>query len=296
MPTSAEILTEISTYVRDKGTSYPVALEGVRKKYLLLLSDLMKMPVICYFANFNHPLSNIDLSDIHSFMGMLKGLTGDDLCLFIHSPGGSFDATDELVQYLHSKFKNIEAIVPLHAFSCATLLTCACSKIYMGKQSCLGPIDPQMPFRNSNNQISYTAAQDILDQFETAKKDCAKNPQNIYAWQTILQQYAPAFLRQCEVAKDRSKALAKAWLKKYQKLTTSEAREVSNWLLDRKKHNSHARPLCLEELKRRKMKVFSLEERQDLQDVSLSLLHCYMYSIGQHAKIIENSKGCVQVK
>lgn len=295
MPISSDILIEISTWARSKQVTQAQALDAVRKKYLILLSDIMQMPVICYFANFKHPLSNIDLSDVHSFMGMLKDLNGDSLCLFIHSPGGSFDATDELVQYLHSKFKNIEAIVPLHAFSCATLLTCACSKIYMGKQSCLGPIDPQMPFVNINGQVSYTAAQDILDQFETAKIDCANSHKNIFAWQPILQQYAPAFLRQCEVAKERSRELAKSWLKTYQGLNSTDARQVANWLVDRKKHNSHGRPLCFSDLKSKKMNVFPLEDNQNLQDIVLSLLHTYMFSIGSHAKIIENSVGRIQV-
>ena len=295
MPISSDILTEIGTWAKDQQITQAKALDAVRKKYLVMLSDIMKMPVICYFANFKHPLNNIDLSDIHSFMGMLKDLNGNDLCLFIHSPGGSFDATDELVQYLHSKFKNIEAVVPLHAFSCATLLTCACSKIYMGKQSCLGPIDPQMRFVNVNNQVSYTAAQDILDQFEAAKIECAKNPQNIFAWQPILQQYAPAFLRQCEVAKERSRELARSWLRTYQGLKASEARELSNWLVDRKRHNSHGRPLCFSDLKSKKMNVLPLEDNQNLQDAALSLLHAYMFSIGSHAKIIENSIGRIQV-
>lgn len=295
MPIASDILLEIQQCAKEKQIPESRALDSVRRKYLLLLADRIKMPVICYVANFNHPAGQIDLTDIHSFMGMLKGLNGKNLCLFLHSPGGSFDATDELVQYLHSKFSNIEVIVPLHAFSCATLITCACSKVYMGKQSCLGPIDPQMAFFGANGKMSYTAAQDVIDQFETAKQDCLINPKNILVWQPILQQYAPAFLRQCQVAKERSQEMAKLWLKQYQKLDSAKAREISQWLIDRSRHHSHARPLCFDELKKRGMKVYSLEEDNTLQDYALSLLHSYMFSLGQHAKIIENNIGTIQV-
>ncbi|MBX4308663.1 ATP-dependent Clp protease proteolytic subunit, partial [Mycobacterium tuberculosis] len=66
------------------------------------------------------------------------------LDLIIHTPGGDSQATIALVDYLRSMFgKNIRAIIPQLAMSAGTMIACSCFEIIMGKQSSLGPIDPQ---------------------------------------------------------------------------------------------------------------------------------------------------------
>ena len=74
----------------------------------------------------------------------LHGLTGKELDLILHSPGGSLEAAEQIVTYLRSKYDNIRAIVPQNAMSAATMIACACDEIMMGKHSALGPIDPQI--------------------------------------------------------------------------------------------------------------------------------------------------------
>ena len=258
------------------------------------------MPVIVYAANFNSPNSNINLNDIHVFMGMLKDLPKKDpnnpnknakVCLFIHSPGGSFDATDELVQYLMARFDEMHVIVPLFAFSCATLVTCAASKIYMGKHSCLGPIDPQIPFSRFDGRISFHSAHSIINQWNEAKRECAKKPSSIIAWQPIIQQYAPCLVKECEVAIERSRDMAINWLNKYQKLTPDKAKKIASWLVDQKPHKSHGKPLGYEELKNKGLNVVALEDNPTLQDAALSLFHCIMFSLEGKNKIFENSIG-----
>lgn len=301
MPISSDILLEIKKLASDKNFSEQVALDFVRRKYLLKISDRLKMPVIIYAANFSSPRSSIDLSDIHAFMGMLKDLPKKSsdktarVCLFLHSPGGSFDATDELVQYLMSRFNAMEVIVPLHAFSCATLVTCAAQKIYMGQHSCLGPIDPQMPFTRSDGQFSFYPAYSIISQFEDAKRDCMLNPRQVLAWQPILQQYAPCLVKQCEVAIERSRNMATEWLNKYQGIERKKAAKIAYWLVNQKNHNSHGKPLCFEELKNKGLKVVALEEDQDFQDDVLSLFHAIMFSLNGRSKLIENSIGRIHI-
>ena len=79
-------------------------------------------------------------------MSALHGLKGKVLDLVLHSPGGSLEAADQIVQYIRSKYEHIRAIIPQNAMSAATMIACACDEIVMGKQSAIGPTDPQITF------------------------------------------------------------------------------------------------------------------------------------------------------
>lgn len=85
--------------------------------------------------------------DIQGLMEVIHGLKGDSLDLILHSPGGSAEATEAFVSYLRMKFKDLRVIIPYAAMSAATMLSCAANSIVMGKQSFIGPIDPQVVFQ-----------------------------------------------------------------------------------------------------------------------------------------------------
>jgi ClpP class serine protease len=61
---------------------------------------------------------------------------------------------------------NIRAIIPQIAMSAGTMIACACREILMGKQSSLGPIDPQ---------IGGLAAHGVIEEFTNAQKEVLKN-------------------------------------------------------------------------------------------------------------------------
>jgi len=71
----------------------------------------------------------------------------------------------------YSQFSYIEVIVPTYAMSAGTMISLASNKIIMGRQSQLGPIDPQMPIGGR-----YVSAQSIVDQFEKAKEEISADP------------------------------------------------------------------------------------------------------------------------
>jgi ClpP class serine protease len=69
---------------------------------------------------------------------------GQGLDLILHTPGGDGAAAESLVDYLRSMFgRDIRAIIPQIAMSAGTMIACSCKTIIMGKQSSLGPVDPQ---------------------------------------------------------------------------------------------------------------------------------------------------------
>jgi ClpP class serine protease len=170
MPERAKIQTEIQN-------AKNAAQDTIRRRYIKTLSQYTKRDTILYMSGFttkkmvNIPgnLLSITIEDIQGFMSALHGLKHDELDLILHSPGGSLEAADQLVQYLRSKYKHIRAIVPQNAMSAATMISYACDEIVMGKHSAIGPIDPQITFPTANGHFT-APAQSILDEFEEAKK------------------------------------------------------------------------------------------------------------------------------
>lgn len=74
--------------------------------------------------------------DVNGYMSVLHGMDYDQtLSLILHTPGGNVNAAESLVEYLRSKFKRIEVIVPTFALSAGTMITLASDLIIMGRHS-----------------------------------------------------------------------------------------------------------------------------------------------------------------
>jgi len=163
--------------------------------------------------------------------------------LFIHSPGGSPEATEALVSYLRTKFSDIRVVIPQSAMSAATMLACASNRIIMGKHSFISPIDPQL-ILHTQVGVQAVPAQAILDQFELAKSEC-EDPKKLGSWLPILSQYGPALLIQCRNALDLSKKLVSEWLETYMFAGRDDAKVASSKiaikLADHKEFKSHGR-------------------------------------------------------
>lgn len=297
MPISQEILREINA-ANQPPNNIVKAVDLVRRKYLAQLAAVLNKPVIIYAANFNHPNSAISLDDVHSFMSMCCGLNKKEVAILIHTPGGAINAIEALVKYIRTQFNSVDAIVPMYAFSAGTMWCCACENIYMGKNSFLGPIDPQIPFLRNDKQFIPTPAQAVIDTFEAAKKDSTKNIQNLNAYNPILMQYAPALVTICRNAVTRSKILVKNWLQQYHHLAQKDATGISNWLGQHNKHKDHGRPLSITDLNTKGMNILALEDNQQLQDAALSLYHAidYSFAVTNASKIIENTANVYIVK
>jgi len=87
----------------------------------------------------------VEGGDVHALMEVCHNVPETELDLLIHSPGGSPEAAEQMVNYLRSQFDYIRAIVPLQAKSAATMIALGCDEVVLGEHSELGPIDPQNP-------------------------------------------------------------------------------------------------------------------------------------------------------
>src|SRR3990167_2887972 len=272
----------------------------VRREKLKKLSDLTSRPILLYGVEmFNLQKINatrgdisIDLTDKDGFIEALRDIKGTDLDVIIHSPGGSPEATESIVNLLRSRFTSIRFIVPSIEKSAATMLSMSGDEIILGDNAELGPTDPQMIINGVANP-----AHAIIKQFDLAKQEIPKNNTILPAWLPILQQYGPSLIVVCQNAIKLTKSLVSTWLSKYmlkgQKNAKQKAAFISRYLSGNK-HLSHSRSINIEELRKKGVKIkyaseISTEFAESLQEVYFALMQTFQRT-GAY-KIYENNLG-----
>jgi len=197
MPDWNDVLREINEEVQKGLLKAQGAGDIVRRRYLSQLFAHQKPPrnIIAYYSGFlsKPAVAGIEIND-EDKNGLMLAVHKLDknlgLDLILHTPGGSIAATEGIVDYLRRMFSNdIRAIIPQISMSAGTMIACSCKSIMMGKQSNLGPVDPQY------GQIS---AAGVIEEFEKAFNDIKADADKARVWQFIIGQYPPSFLGQCE--------------------------------------------------------------------------------------------------
>jgi len=89
---------------------------------------------------------SIDLvmNDYHIIHEILRNVQGDKIDLYIETPGGSGEAAEEIVKFLHSKFESVDFVIAGEAKSAGTIMAMSADEIYMTDSGSLGPIDAQI--------------------------------------------------------------------------------------------------------------------------------------------------------
>lgn len=277
----------------------PSQFDYIRRSYLKKLSDYTGRNTICYYSGWlsKRGANNVDIndSDMTGFMNSIQGMDcSKGLDLILHTPGGDPAASEAIVNYLRVKFNNdIRAVIPQLAMSAGTMIACSAKEIIMGKQSSLGPIDPQ---------FNGIPAYNIKSEFEEAKEDLLKDPQNAQYWMIKLKQYPAAFMKTALDAIELSGKLVEEWLgscmfDKNNPDDTVTIRRIVDSLNEHDNSKNHGRHLNIKFCKDIGLKIVELEADALLQDLVLSVHHIYMLTLdGSTAlKIIENQNGKVLI-
>lgn len=189
----------------------------------------------------------IDPSDKIGFHDVIERLSGPNLDIILHSPGGFVEATESIVEEIRRKFSHVRVIVPSYAKSAATMLTMAADDILLDQDGELGPIDPQMFTQNG-----VAPAEAIKEQFLKASKEITQDPNKLSIWIPILQPMGPALLVQCDNAIELGKRLVTEWLTRFMFKGVADgpdrAKAAANYLATHGNFNSHARPVRIEHL------------------------------------------------
>ena len=274
----------------------------VRRECLGELAAYTGRDTILYAVPFNLAMpgipsnvTSVTLDDVPGFMTCLNGLSGNSLDLILHSPGGSLEAAEQLVQYLRAKYGHIRAIVPQNAMSAATMIACACDEIILGKQSAIGPIDPQIALPRQGGVAVPVPAHSILADFEKAKKEIANDKNAAVVWMPKIMELPHGILDLCQETIDLAKSKVADWINDYMYKGQSNApgQVIANWLGNFTEHKTHGRPINYTLAQNKGLKVRLLEDDQVLQDWVLSVYHATLatFEITPYIKIIENHNG-----
>lgn len=269
------------------------------------ISKLRKDRNVLFYASaflqkphLNPDAIQITYEEINGFMSCLYGMDfRKGLTLILHTPGGVTNAAESIVQYLHSKFSDIEVIIPTFAMSAGTMISLSANRIIMGRPSQLGPIDPQIPISGK-----FVSARAIVDQFVKAKEEISSNLALAHAWAPILQSLGPALLVEAEYALDYGERMVASWLEnrmlKRAPNKSAKAKEIARYFNDASNHKSHGRRIDMTEAKKQGVNVTALESNQQLQNEVLTAYHLATILIGQTviSKLLWNNQGISWVK
>lgn len=297
MPSWSEVQQEIIA-LHQSGDLNPI--RTVRCKYIEALSRKTGRTTIVYYSGWlsapaflpSHVINDDDKSGFMQAAHKVAHTSGLDLVL--HTPGGSVTAAESIVDYLLKSFNgDLRVIVPQIAMSAGTMIACASRQILMGRQSNLGPIDPQ---------VNGLPAYDVLSEFDRAVNDSAANPGAAQMWQTIIGKYHPTFLSSCEHAIALSKEIVQRWLEdrmfQGDADAIAKAARIVDSLSSRDGNREHGRHIHAERCAAIGLKVAALEEDQELQDLVLTVHHACTQTLAQQnaAKLIENNLGACYIR
>lgn len=254
------------------------------------ISKLRKGTSVIFYASAflqkkSSPNVSIDREDVNGFMDAIYEADPDKgLTLILHAPGGDIYAVESIVDYLHAKFDKIETIVPYLAMSGGAMMSLASDLVILGKQSQLGPIDPQFSAGNK----SYSARA-IEEGFNNARKDIEENTSLAHLWAPILRSMGPSLVTEAQRALSYSKELVKKWLRERMfKGEDEDEREkiinnIAGYFNAEKKDGDeeaevgqvhvHGQRIGFQKLKELGVRVEKLEKSQPLQTAVLTAYH-----------------------
>lgn len=289
MPSWSEIKNSSQSHVTPQNPNGGVLyLVSQKKKYLEELSAYTGRNTILYFSAFmnkNVRDATINDRDINAFMETIHKLDrSKGLDLILHTPGGDISATEQIIKYLRSMFNgNVRAIIPQMAMSAGSMIAVSCKSIMMGKQSCLGPFDPQ---------INNLPCQSVLKEFDKAVNDVSRNPASLGLWQTIISKLNPTFLTLCQQADELSKNLADEILS-YSIYSEDACKRIKDVFVNNDDSKVHSRHIDINRCKDAGLTIEDLEADPKIQDLVLSIHHCCMI-LGETSnivKVVENNIG-----
>lgn len=215
------------------------------------------------------PFHAIIDQDIQGFMTCVQGTDKSTLDLIIHTPGGDYEATKRIINYLHSTYTNIRVIIPHLAMSGGTLIACAADEIVMGPYSSLGPTDPQFLLKEG-----YVPVQAIIDEFNLAFQEVSANPSKALLWNERLKQIPFGKFKAAIVMQENSLRYLIDLLGKRncKGKSPEEIKGIANFLNRHDQHSSHGQGVFLSDLIG-KLTISNLHSNKEFEDKVLSIYH-----------------------
>jgi len=219
--------------------------------------------VLTYFASF----STFEAQLIDRDAEMLENLLsaehdGGPLALVINSPGGDALAAERIVNVCRAYSKNqFRAIVPHMAKSAATMVCFGANKIHMSRTAELGPVDPQVPYKDDDGQYNWISADEYVRSYENLMAAATSATGRIDAYIQQLSRYDARMIErlrsQSELSADISVDLLQNVMMNGK--TADEIRQKIAPFLVQKEKGEHGRMIGLDEARACGIKIEEIE-------------------------------------
>ena len=227
------------------------------------------------------------------------------LVRILHTPGLNPNAVESIVEYLHAKFDRIEVVVPYLAMSGGAMISLAGDLLLLGKQSQLGPIDPQFIVDNE-----VYSAREIQEAFARAREHIESDTRLAHLWAPILQNMGPSLVVEADKNLRYSQELVANWLCKRMlsdiakdKDRKAKAENIAAYFnaertSDHGQVHVHGQRIGAAKLEELGLTLEFLEDNQDLQNDVLTAYHLMtlIFEMSNSLKFIASDKGKMWVK
>ena len=218
------------------------------------------------------------MGDYHILHEMLRNVDGEKLDFYIETPGGSGEAAEEIVEFLHSKFETIDFVIAGEAKSAGTLMAMSADEIYMTDSGSLGPIDAQV--RIGRSIVSaFEYVEWMKSKREEATKTGGLNPVDA----TMIAQITPGEYENVYHAQQFAVDKLEDWLPKYKfkhwaetetkKLPVTAqmkrkcAEKIAKKMIDHSKWRSHSKSFKIRDLEDIGLRIRRIENHPELCEI-----------------------------
>ena len=202
------------------------------------------------------------------------------LAIILQTDGGYSPTAEKLVRRMRRDYNDISFIIPNYAMSAGTILALSGDKIYMGIDSALGPIDPQVN-KKIGEENQWVPAVSYINKFDELVAKSRNNSLSTAEYMMMEKQFNLPELERFKQSIEYTKDLLRLWLSQYKfkdwidKKTgrpktsaekTKRAEEVADILNNQNVWHNHSRQIHREALTSKvKLKIDNIEDNQKLK-------------------------------
>jgi hypothetical protein len=252
-----ELLALIAKYNKIRGT------------YAFIYASAMTKPQI--------PDVALKQDDYYIIYDLLKDIDSENVDIYIETPGGSSETVEDIVRFLHNKFKIVSFVISGEAKSAGTIMVLSGDEILMTETASLGPIDAQVMIGRS-----VVSAYDYMNWTENKRAEAEQNKGLNPFDATIVAQISPGELSGVNNALTYAEVLVTDWLAKYKfknwnetetrkikvtkEMRRKKAEEIAKKLTNHGDWKTHGRSIKAVDLKNIGLIINRIESNKELED------------------------------